>query len=139
MSILSKINEKLWAKVMLPVFFVVFLVVSLIILFEVFSQKLMIDEQVLNQNRIIAETIEGAIFDALATGDNDIVRKQFKRLNEKISDIKVFVYDFDQTVAFSTENDSIGKKIYKTYNIYILIHPTTYYGAKLHNEDLRHD
>ncbi len=109
--IFSMIKEKLWAKVMFPIFFIVAFVFSIIIFLGVNSQKSLINQQILSQNRTIAEIIEGSIFDALAKGDNDTVRKQFTRLNEKSDDIKVYVYDFDQTIAFSTENNSIGDKI----------------------------
>ncbi|MCK5347786.1 MAG: hypothetical protein KAJ25_00265, partial [Desulfobacula sp.] len=51
------------------------------------------------------------MFDALAIGDNDTVRTQFKRLNEQIKDLKVFVYDFNGLVSFSTDINSVGKKI----------------------------
>ncbi len=109
--IFSMIKEKLWAKVMFPIFFIVAFVFSIIIFLGVNSQKSLINQQILSQNRTIAEIIEGSIFDALAKGDNDTVRKQFLRLNEKSDDIKVYVYDFDQTIAFSTENSAIGDKI----------------------------
>ena len=49
------------------------------------------------------------MFDALAIGDNDTVRTQFKHLHEKVGELKVFVYDFNGKVSFSTEETAVGK------------------------------
>ncbi|MCP4023507.1 MAG: hypothetical protein GY729_16800 [Desulfobacteraceae bacterium] len=51
------------------------------------------------------------MFDALSVGDNDAVRAQFKTLEEKVSHLKVYVYDFNGKISFSTQLPLVGKDI----------------------------
>ena len=59
----------------------------------------------------MALAVEGGMFDALAVGDNDTVRSQFKALDEKINGFKVFVYDFNGIISFSSDIHSVGKPL----------------------------
>jgi len=60
---------------------------------------------------MMAQAVEGGMFEALAIGDNDTVRTQFKALSENLKDLKVFVYDFNGVISFSTEIHSVGEKM----------------------------
>ncbi len=109
--LIRTINSRLWIKLMIPVSLVVFLVVASSLWYNISSQNRLCRDQMSNQNWLLGQTVEGSMFDALAIGDNDTVRAQFKRLSEKTQNMKIYVYDFNSTVSFSTEADSIGQPV----------------------------
>lgn len=90
---------------------VVFIVLAAVIWFNIASQKSLSENQLARQNEMLANAVEGGMFDALAIGDNDVVRTQFKRLHKNLSDLKVFVYDFNGKISFSTEEKAVGSEI----------------------------
>ena len=110
-NLFSLINSRLWLRILIPVSLSVILVMFLTIWYNISFQSRLGTDQLTTQNKIMARAVEGGMFDALAVGDNDTVRTQFKRLNEKIKDLKVFVYDFNGIISFSSEINSVGKPI----------------------------
>ncbi len=113
-KLLKSFSSRLWLKLLLPVSFIVILVILVNLYFNITSQIKSGKTQLETQNLMLANAVEGGMFDALATGDNDTVRAQFRRLYSKSRDLKVFVYDFEGNISFSTDQNSIGKKM----NIY---------------------
>ena len=111
MKLLSLYREKLWIQVMIPVSAVVAIVLIAIIIFNVRGQNSLIDKQLEHQSDALIETLEGGMYDALAVGNNDLVRKQFQRLNEKMPDMKIYVYDFNKDISFSTNLEMLGKQL----------------------------
>ncbi len=101
-------TTKLWVRVMVPVSAMVMVVMGILTAMLVRHQHKIVNEQIQRQNIMLADTIEGAIFEALATGDNTSVRSQFRQLGSKLSKIKVFIYDFNGNIAFSTDPDAIS-------------------------------
>lgn len=110
-KMLKPVNRRLWLKVMLPISFIVIGVVLISMGYNITYQKKMGESQLREQNKMLTQAVEGGMFDALAIGDNDTVRKQFKRLSEKISTIKVMVYDFNGVITFCTNLDWVGQQI----------------------------
>ena len=110
-KIIKLINSRLWIKVLIPVSLSVILVMGASLWFSIVSQNRFGEAQLSTQNEILARAVEGGMFDALAIGDNDTVRTQFKRLNEKAKNLKVYVYDFNKVISFSTDIDSVGKSM----------------------------
>ncbi|MCP3874330.1 MAG: methyl-accepting chemotaxis protein [Desulfobacteraceae bacterium] len=110
-KIFKLINEQLWLRLLIPVSVIVIIVVFTNLWYNISFQVKSGETQLKTQNNMLAKAVEGGMFDALAIGDNDTVRTQFKRLNNEIKDLKVFVYDFDGVVSFSTDIDSVGKKM----------------------------
>jgi methyl-accepting chemotaxis protein len=104
-------NKRLWVRIVIPVCTIVILVILVSLWYNIGYQKKMAEDCLASQNSMLALAVQGGMFDALAIGDNDTVRTQFKRLNEQIKDLKVFVYDFNGVVSFSTDIDSVGKNI----------------------------
>jgi len=107
------INSRLWLRILIPVSISVIMVMTITIWYNISFQKKLGTSQLTTQNRIMAMAVEGGMFDALAIGDNDTVRTQFKRLNEKIKGFKVFVYDFNGIISFSSDINSIGNSVKK--------------------------
>lgn len=108
-TLFSLVKRKLWIKVLIPISLSVLLVMGASLWVSIVSQNKLGDEQLTTQNNTLARAIEGGMFDALTIGDNDTVRTQFKRLNEKLKDLKVYVYDFNKVISFSTDINSVGK------------------------------
>jgi len=105
MKLLLLSREKLWIQVMIPVSVVVAIVLIAIIIFNVREQNSLIDQQLSHQSDVLIETLEGGMYDALAVGNNDLVRKQFQKLNENIPDMKIYVHDFNKNISFSTDSE----------------------------------
>ena len=105
------INSRLWIRILILVSLSVIIVMLLTLWYNISFQNRLGTDQLTNQNKIMARAVEGGMFDALAIGDNDTVRAQFKQLNEKIKGFKVFVYDFNGIVSFSSDINSVGKSV----------------------------
>jgi methyl-accepting chemotaxis protein len=110
-SIYRLVNGRLWLRVLIPVSFIVIAVVLGSLWYNISFQVKSGEMQLKSQNRMLAKAVEGGMFDALAIGDNDTVRSQFKRLNERIKDLKVYVYDFNGIVSFSTDAKLVGENV----------------------------
>ncbi len=110
-KLFNLINSRLWMRVLIPVFFFLILVMGVTLWHSISSQDTFGREQLTTQNEILARAVEGGMFDALAIGDNDTVRTQFKRLNDKAKDLKVYVYDFNGLISFATDASSVGKRV----------------------------
>ncbi|HCY86401.1 MAG TPA: hypothetical protein DHV36_14795 [Desulfobacteraceae bacterium] len=108
-KLVKLINSRLWIKVLIPVSMAVILVMTASLWYSIVSQKTFAHEQLASQNKILALAVEGGMFDALAIGDNDTVRNQFRQLNEKVQNLKVYVYDFNGVVSFSTDINAVGR------------------------------
>ena len=110
-SWITKINNRLWVKVMIPVCAILLAVMATSLWFNVRTQTRLGINQLSNQNKSLCMAVEGGMFDALATGDNDTVRAQFNRLGEKVPLLKVYVYNFNKTITFSTDPAAVGRSI----------------------------
>ncbi|MDJ0782755.1 MAG: methyl-accepting chemotaxis protein [Desulfosarcinaceae bacterium] len=105
---LSVRGRKLWIMVLVPIFMIVGVVMAAIIAHDIRSQEKLLNQQAADQNTRLANVINNAIFDALSTGDNDIVRSQFSRLNQKLPGVSIYVYDFRGSISFSTDRTKVG-------------------------------
>jgi methyl-accepting chemotaxis protein len=103
--------EKLWVKVMAALALVLVTVISIIITFNNVTQRSALHDQSKHDDRILSMAIEGGMIDALAIGNNDVVVQQFRRLNEKIPDLEVSIFDFNRDVTFSTHSEVTGKSL----------------------------
>lgn len=110
-SIFKTVNSRLWLKVLIPVSVVIISVVMASLWYNISFQTHMGETQIDRQNKMLACAIEGGMFDALAIGDNDTVRKQFRRLGDQLNNLKVYVYDFHGVISFSTDSNSVGKEV----------------------------
>ncbi|MDJ0808494.1 MAG: methyl-accepting chemotaxis protein [Desulfobacterales bacterium] len=110
-TLFSAITHHLWAKVMLALLPIVLLIFGLIIFSNVHSQSRILAQQTEQNANLTATAIEGGMFDALAIGNNDEVRAQFRRLNAKADGLEVHIFDFNGDIAFATEAERVGKNI----------------------------
>jgi methyl-accepting chemotaxis protein len=97
--------------VLVPIFMIVVIVLAAMITHNIKSQSKLVNQQVGDQNTRLAGVVNNAIFDALSTGDNDIVRSQFSRLDQKLPGVSIYVYDFRGTISFSTDRAMVGAPI----------------------------
>ena len=106
---------KLWVKVLVPTSVIVLAVLAVIIGYNIKAQGDLVEQEAAEQNTRLAGTINNAIFDALSTGENDVVRAQFERLNEKLPGVSIYVYDFRGVVSFSTNRSAIGSPMKRLF------------------------
>lgn len=111
MKAFSYFKYHLWIKVLTAILAVITFVIGTMIVVNNRNLNIMLRNDMEHQGKILANTIEGAMFDALSIGNNDEVRKQFLRLKQNVPDLDVFVFDFTQTVSFATEPSKVGEQL----------------------------
>jgi methyl-accepting chemotaxis protein len=104
-------REHPWLNLLIGLSIVIVLVLGTMIYMNIRYVDQLIRSQMEKQGVMLAESIEGSMFDALAVGNNDGVRSQFKRLKQNIPELGVYVYSFDQTIFFATDNRFEGQKL----------------------------
>jgi len=109
MKLFELYRERLWIQVLSLTAGLFILAMATIIVLNIKGQNAMTRAQMENQSNKMAAAVEGSMDDALAVGNNDAVRKQFQRLDEKMPDSDIFVFDFNGAVSFATDTDAIGK------------------------------
>lgn len=108
MGLASYMNKHSWIRSAVMISMVVFCILVAVICIGYFNQKDMNDENMQSRCKEISSSIVGGMTDALSTGDNDLVRDQFKRLHQVLPEIDVFVYDYESKISFSTNPEKIG-------------------------------
>lgn len=97
------IRRRLWIKVMLALAPMLIVCIGLIIGINLFNQNRLIRGQTQQAGESLAAVIESSIFDALAVGNNNEVRKQFTRLKEQAAGIDVSIFDFNGDITFASD------------------------------------
>ena len=103
------LTHRLWIKVVAPVMAVIATVITVIIYTSVVGQQKGLAAQSREQSEMLAAAVEGGMFDALAVGDNETVRRQFVRLRENTGNLAVYVFDFNGDITFSTHPEAVGQ------------------------------
>ncbi len=96
-------REHPWLNLLVSLSIVFVLVLGSMIFINIKYVDRLIQSQMQKQGEMLAESIKGSMFDALAVGNNDGVRSQFKRLKRNVPDLGVYVYSFDQKIFFSSD------------------------------------
>ena len=104
-------RERLWIKMMGVVMVLLVVAFGSVVAVGVGQQIRALQDQTRRDSEVLATAIEGGMFDALAIGDNDTVRRQFVRLKNKSADIAVHVFDFAGRVVFSTHGEQVGRSV----------------------------
>ncbi|MCP3922599.1 MAG: hypothetical protein GY714_08450 [Desulfobacterales bacterium] len=115
MNLFEIYRSKLWIRVMIPISLILILIFATIIFLNIRSEYSLLDKQLGAQNIMLAKAVKGGMEDALAIGNNDVVRDQFKKLKNELPSVKVHIYDFNKKISFSTES-VIGKLHSNTIN-----------------------
>ena len=110
-SVYAFINSRMWLRFILPLSLLIIAIMGAIAWYNINFQTNASNSQLKNQNEVLSQAIKGSMFDALAIGDNDTVRAQFRRFNETIQGLRVYVYDFNGVVSFSTDETTVGKNM----------------------------
>jgi len=111
MKLIGYWKEHLWVQVLSSLSLVFFLVMGTLIFLVNRDEHKIVVTQADEDGRMLAEAVAGGMYDALAIGDNDIVRKQFARLKEKLPNAEVFVFDFNKHITFASELQAAGQSI----------------------------
>ena len=108
---LSVIKRKMWLKFIIAMAAILLVVGHAMVWLNNAVMKQITHYQVKNQSTDIAKIIENTMFDALAVGDNDTVRMQFKRIGSEIEDVEAIIYDYNGKVVFCTKDTWVGQGI----------------------------
>ena len=111
MKLMQMFKERLWVQVVASLSVVFLVVLAVMMTLTIYNQNNMIETQVQDMSQMVAETVEGGMYDALSIGDNDTVRKQFARLKEKLPGADVFVFDFNGDITFATDLKKAGTSV----------------------------
>jgi methyl-accepting chemotaxis protein len=96
-------------KLMSALLVVLTLVIGAILYLNIRNQNALIRSQMRMEFHRLSESIEGGMDDALAMGNNDVVRQQFHRLSEKLPGVDAHVVNYAGAVSFSTDPEALGK------------------------------
>lgn len=105
----ARYRERSWIRSAVAVSLVIFIFLTSMIVFGYYFQKEMLMRQTELRCSGMAASISGGMIDALAVGNNDVVRDQFKRLKRNLPGLRAYIYDFSNKITFSTEPDQIGE------------------------------
>ncbi len=105
------LREKLWIRVVSILTLILVVVVGSVIWFNIHSQEESIRGQSRMANKMLAASVEGGTFDALAAGRNVEVEAQLKRLKEKMSGMDISIFDFRGHITFTTMASASGKDL----------------------------
>nr|NJM00873.1 hypothetical protein [Desulfobacula sp.] len=108
MGLSGYVKKHRWIHSAALISMVVLCILVAVILIEYSYQKKMNEKNMENRCNEISASIVGGMTGALSTGNNDMVREQFKKLHEVLPEIDVFVYDSQAKISFSTRPESIG-------------------------------
>ncbi len=111
MKLITYFKEHLWIQVLIVLSAVFVLVMGTMIILNIRGENAMIKDQMKHQGEMLAESVEGSMDDALAIGNNEAVRKQFQRLKQKMPDMDIFIFGFNQDIHFATHPDLEGKSV----------------------------
>jgi methyl-accepting chemotaxis protein len=98
-----------WIRSAIAISLVVIVILVAVISIEHYFQRQLNDKHMENRCNEISASIIGGMTDALAIGDNDTVRDQFKRIHNLLPEIEVNVYDYNSIISFSTKVKNVGR------------------------------
>ena len=108
---LSMIRRHLSLKIIGALASAIALTFFLMIFLNIRGQNTLVEDLAEQQGHMIAETIEEGSSEALAVGNNDSVRHQFRRLAEKFPTSAVYIFDFHGLIAFATNEGALGRNV----------------------------
>lgn len=108
------LSERLWVKVLGSTLLIVAAILVSMLALNLSSQSQSLFDQMEQDSRLLATSVGSAMFDALATGDNESVSRQFSRLAQSSKDVEVYVCDFNGIISFSTNIALVSQSIKET-------------------------
>ncbi|WP_051178835.1 ATP-binding protein [Thermodesulfovibrio thiophilus] len=105
--ITQKIGNKLLLTFIVILVVVMFIEISFRIYFGLPDRLKIADES----NKEIMDTIFATIKHPLTVGDSETIHRDLEEIASKYTKINVYLCDFNKQIAFSTDNNSINKKI----------------------------
>jgi methyl-accepting chemotaxis protein len=105
------LDERPWTKLLQVLAAVMIAVMTVVISFTIVSERLLMKRLVRQQGILLADTVQGAMSDSLAVGNNDAVVDQFAELKEVAPDLDIFVFDAQGEVSFGTRSELVGRPV----------------------------
>jgi methyl-accepting chemotaxis protein len=111
MQLPSFLTAKLWVKVMAPLSLLLVLIVGTIIAFNIWGLTNASRSQSEHDSQMLAMAVEGGMIDALAVGNNEVVKQQFRRLRDHVSGLDVSIFDFNGRITFATDESAVAGNV----------------------------
>ena len=105
------LGGRVWIKLLSAVSVVILAAIAVLITLGIRGQSEQMRELSREQGQTLAAAVEGGMIDALAAGNNKVVRQQFVRLYERLPETQVAVFDFAGRVVFATQQDMLQKNL----------------------------
>jgi len=102
-------KEHDWVRSAAAVSMTVFVLLLVLVVIGLRFQNTMFNKQEELRCTGLTESIIAGMTDALSKGKNDRIREQFAGLKKGLPKVKVFVYDNQDRITFSTESDRAGQ------------------------------
>ncbi len=107
MSVLNKV----WIKVVVPTVLVLVIVTGITTYLNTSRQTTALKTQLSEKGDDAATIVKNAIISPLTKGDNEAVEEVFKKVENELPDMNIYVCDADGYVSFSSEKGVAGKKV----------------------------
>jgi methyl-accepting chemotaxis protein len=107
----ANFRGRVWIKLLAAVSAVILVAIAVLITLGIRSQSDQMQDLMRQQGQTLSAAVEGGMIDALAVGNNKVVRQQFARLHEKLPDTQVAVFDFAGRVVFATQQEMLQKNL----------------------------
>ena len=117
--VLKKISGSLQLKLLLTLSVIILLVMGFLLYAILSSQQSSILTQMKRSGDLLGGSVFNGIIYPLSRGDNETVKNQLLHMQEKMKDIQVYIFDFDQKISFATEKEKIDQPLKN-----ILAHPS---------------
>jgi len=107
----KKISASLQLKLLFSLLTVTLLVVGALLYSNMAAQKSCSLDQMKSSGELLAGSLFNGLIYPLSRGDNETVKNQLKIIHEKMKNIQVMIFDFDQTIIFATDPEKIDKPL----------------------------
>lgn len=111
MNLITFFKEHLLVQVLIVLSGVMILTMGSMVFFNMRGQNAAIEDMLKQQYAMLYTSIEEATAPFISTGKNDEVRKQFRRLKERIPQADVYICDSNQIVTIAGTQGTEGKPL----------------------------
>jgi methyl-accepting chemotaxis protein len=110
-SLAKKISASLQLKLLFSLSTVTLLVVGALLYTNMAAQKSCSRDQMESSGELLAGSLFNGLIYPLSRGDNETVKNQLKIIHDKMKNIQVMIFDFDQKIIFATDPEKIEKPL----------------------------
>ncbi|KKK93326.1 hypothetical protein LCGC14_2694010, partial [marine sediment metagenome] len=111
MGIVSYYKDHPWVRVITIMSIIIVVIIAAMVFLSIRKHTVMMDDMMHHQGKIVTEVIVGSMKKALSIGDNMVVQEQFEQLGRNISNLDIYVFDFNRRIVFSSDTELLGQQL----------------------------